>query len=325
MALDGSIQRPFGNPANYLDPELATYKNIPPYWGRCVMMVSNIMAGRYLCSRHRYTQCPGWRVPSVPDGPDYFAYHIGFWCTDEFDRLVQLCQPAWHALGRPARCRVSNDRQSVRYWTRIAHPDTLQVLFALLALVIGLRHSDRGDFASLAALGLMCGFVQGAKAGGPGPCRWHSCRCSGACRRPIISSTAVKSLLGRGMFLGSGVVFGYFVSTPYAFPDPYLFRSYRLLWNIQGLGASTDGPFGRVTIPTWVQAIYAHIGPLATALASVAIVRSSSRLSCPAELPRFARRPVGRLAIRLVCRLREILDYSRLYGACDRTCNTIGL
>jgi hypothetical protein len=33
QALDGTIAKPFGNPANYLDPTGKAYKQVPAYWG----------------------------------------------------------------------------------------------------------------------------------------------------------------------------------------------------------------------------------------------------------------------------------------------------
>ena len=111
-------------------------------------------------------------------------------------------------------------------WTRMAHPDTLQVLFALFGLVIGLRHAERGDLASLAALGLMCGFVQGAKAGGPWTVPMAFLALLWGLQAAGHKFSAVKPLLGRCVVLGAAALFGYFVSTPYAFTDPYLLRSY---------------------------------------------------------------------------------------------------
>jgi hypothetical protein len=160
-------------------------------------------------------------------------------------------------------------------WTRMAHPDTLQVLFAVLALVIGLQHADRGDLASLAALGLMCGFVQGAKAGGSWTVPMAFLSLLWGMQAAEHKFYELKPLVGRCVVLGSGALFGYFISTPYAFLDPYLFRSYWLLWNIQGLAGSTDGPFGRITFGTWVQAIYAHSSRLRTKKKGLGVKRRS--------------------------------------------------
>ena len=53
------------------------------------------------------------------------------------------------------------------YYTNIIHPDTLQLGFGLLTLLIATRHAEDGKRASLIALGLLSGLVQGTKAGGP--------------------------------------------------------------------------------------------------------------------------------------------------------------
>jgi 4-amino-4-deoxy-L-arabinose transferase-like glycosyltransferase len=276
MALDGSIQRPFGNPANYLDPELAAHKRIPPYWG--ALRYDGII---YYGGAVFMLATPVYAVARLLGCPPFPTVPIILRIVSVVGGLLSLIvlynfavRNGMRWAGLLASVYLMTDYQ-FGMWARMAHPDTLQVLFALFALVIGLRHAERGDLASLAALGLMCGFVQGAKSGGPWTVPMAFLALLWGLQAASHKFSAVKPLLGRCMVLGAAALFGYFVSTPYAFTDPYLLRSFSSMWQIQGLGASTDGPFGRVTISTWVQAIYAHIGPLAAALAGVAMVRSA--------------------------------------------------
>ena len=276
MALDGSIQRPFGNPANYFDSELAAHKSIPPYWG--ALRYDGIIyygGALFMLSTPVYAVARLLGLPPFPTVPIILRIVSvvgGLLSVIVLYNFAVRNGMRW--AGLLASVYLMTDYQ-FGMWTRMAHPDTLQVLFALFGLVIGLRHAERGDLASLAALGLMCGFVQGAKAGGPWTVPMAFLALLWGLQAAGHNIAALKPLLGRCMVLGAAALFGYFVSTPYAFTDPYLLRSLWSTWHIQGLGASTDGPFGRVTTSTWVQAIYAHIGPLAAALAGVAMVRSA--------------------------------------------------
>ena len=49
------------------------------------------------------------------------------------------------------------------YYATNIHPDTLQLLFGLLAFVAAVLHVRDGERASLMAFGLFCGFVQASK------------------------------------------------------------------------------------------------------------------------------------------------------------------
>ena len=168
MALDGSIQRPFGNPANYFDPELAAHKSIPPYWG--ALRYDGIIyygGAVFMLATPVYAVARLLGFPPFPTGP------IILRIVSVVGGLLSLIvlynfavRNGMRWAGLLASVYLMTDYQ-FGMWTRMAHPDTLQVLFALFGLVIGLRHAERGDLASLAALGLMCGFVQGAKSGGP--------------------------------------------------------------------------------------------------------------------------------------------------------------
>src|SRR3712207_7327286 len=73
-------------------------------------------------------------------------------------------------------------------------------------------------------------------------------------RRPPRSTLFPYTTLFR-----SSTLFGWFVSTPYAFLDPYYFDALRALWSIQGVSAA-EGPFGAITLWSWAVATYEYIG-----------------------------------------------------------------
>jgi hypothetical protein len=74
-------------------------------------------------------------------------------------------------------------------------------------------------------------------------------------------------ILGRFALLGGASLVGYFISTPYAFLDPYLFRSVVSEWSVV-----RSTPYGVVTIWSWVIGIWADIGSVAAAFAASAVV-----------------------------------------------------
>ena len=106
----------------------------------------------------------------------------------------------------------------------------------------------------------MCGFVQGAKLGGPWTVPMGLLALGWGVQAAGHRLRDLRIAIKRVALLGSTAVLGYVVSTPYAFMDPYLFRGFFSAWQLQGLGAAADGPFGRVTLWTWIEAVYSISG-----------------------------------------------------------------
>ena len=225
-------------------PELAADKSIPPYWG--TLRYDGII---YYGGAVFMLATPVYAVARLLGFPPFPTVPIILRIVSVVGGLLSLLvlynfavRNGMRWAGLLASIYLMTDYQ-FGMWTRMAHPDTLQVLFALFGLVIGLRHAERGDLASLAALGLMCGFVQGAKSGGPWTVPMAFLALLWGLQAAGHKFSAVKPMLGRCMVLGAAALFGYFVSTPYAFTDPYLLRSF---WSCGASRASVPRPTVRL-------------------------------------------------------------------------------
>ena len=227
MALEATLAKPFGNPSNYFDLKSKAYNNIPPYWGHLRSGYDNIVyygGSVFALATPVYAAARLAGLPPFPTAP-LILKSISF--VAALLSLVLLYNFAsrfgMRLAGVLAVIYLMTDTQ-FGWFTKVSHPDTLQLLLALAALAIAVRHAERGDWPSLAALGLMCGFVQGAKVGGPWTvpmgllALWWGVQATGH----RLSDLTI--LAKRVALLGSTALLGYVVSTPYAFMDPYLFR-----------------------------------------------------------------------------------------------------
>ena len=276
MALEATLAKPYGNPSNYFDPKASAHEHIPPHWGHLRYGYDNIVyygGSVFALATPVYAAARFVGLPPFPTAP-IILRSISF--LGALLSLIVLynfaSRSGMRLAGLLAAIYLMTDDQ-FGLFTRVSHPDTLQLLLALLALVIAARHTERGDWPSLAAVGLMCGFVQGAKFGGPWTVPMGLLALGWGIQAAGHQLRDWKVTTKRLTLLGSTALLGYVVSTPYAFMDPYLFKTYASAWFFQGLGAASDGPFGRVNLWTWVEAIYGHIGPLATILVVAALAR----------------------------------------------------
>lgn len=271
MALDGMLAKPYGNPANYLNPIGSAHKEIPAYWGH--LRYDNIT---YYGGALFAVAMPVYAVARLAGLPAFPTAPIILRAITVLAALMSLvvlynfaAQHASRWAGLLASLYLLTD-SFFFYYTTVIHPDTLQMLLALIALAVAVRHARDGDLPSLGALGLLCGFVQGAKVGGPWTvpmaalALWWGLGASGA-------GLKLKPVAARVGLLGWGALLGYFLSTPYLFTNPYLYRTFKNAWQAQGVGS--DSPFGQVTLWTWTTATYDHIGPLAAALVALGLVR----------------------------------------------------
>jgi len=276
MALDATLAKPFGNPSNYFDPNAEAYDNIPSYWGHLRHSYDNIIyygGAVFALATPIYAAARFVGLPPFPTAP-IILKSISF--LGGLLSLIVLYNFAsrfgMRLAGLLAAVYLMTDTQ-FGYYTRISHPDTLQLLLALFALAIAVRHSERGDWPSLAALGLMCGFVQGAKAGGPWTVPMSLLALGWGVQAAGHRLSDLSITTERVVLLGATGILGYVVSTPYAFMDPYLFRALASAWQYERLSGASEGPFGRVTMWTWIEAVYAHNGPLAAILVIAALAR----------------------------------------------------
>ena len=163
-----------------------------------------------------------------------------------------------------------------RFYATIIHPDTLQLLVALVVLVLAVRHTEEGDLASLLAAGLFAGVFHGVKFGGPWIIPmlvlamywgWKADSRKTSGNRPI--GPATRLLCVAGAF---GV--GFFLSTPYALiPSNYYWKALKKI-HLE-LSVSSVSP---VNFWSWIGAIIEHrgIGPAMTMFVTVCTVIVSS-------------------------------------------------
>ena len=276
MALEATLAKPYGNPSNYFDPKASAHEHIPPHWGHLRYGYDNIV---YYGGSVFALATPVYAVARLVGLPPFPTAPIILKSISFLGALLSLIvlynfasRSGMRLAGLLAAIYLMTDDQ-FGLFTRVSHPDTLQLLLALLALAIAVRHTERGDWPSLAAVGLMCGFVQGAKFGGPWTVPMGLLALGWGMQAAGHQLRDWKVTTQRLTMLGSTALLGYVVSTPYAFMDPYLFKAYASAWFFQGLGAASDGPFGRVNLWTWIEAIYGHIGLLATILVVAALAR----------------------------------------------------
>jgi len=272
MALDGTIAKPFGNPANYLDPKAEAYNKVPAYWG--TLRYANIVyygGVMFDIALPFYATARLIGLPAFPTAPIILRTISTLAALMSLLFVYNFGRKHAGVIVGVLSCLVLLTDNYFIYYTTIIHPDTLQIYFGLLALGVALRHSNDGLCSSLAGLGLICGVVQGTKFGGPwtvpmaiaalfvgiraaGPPEWNKKFI--ALRVAILSGTAVVGWLG---------------TNPYAVITGYYFDSWVTTWQIVG---TSGGPFGTVSFWDWIVAIYGYIGPLGSALALAGLMRA---------------------------------------------------
>jgi hypothetical protein len=272
LALDGMLEEPYGNPANFLDLTAPAYKKIPPEWGYFRYPGITYYGGAmYQLAAPAYA---GLRAIGAPTFPTVVIVLRILTTLAGLLSLIVLYNLGCRFATRPAAIMAVLFLMADPYFTAFTlmiHPDLLQVLFGLFALALAIRHSKRGDLPSLAALGIACGFVQGAKMGGP----WTVPMAALAAWWGL-QSAGLRLTLGRGIVaivvLGAASLVGLFVTTPYAFIGHYYLDQVRATWQLQGTTAE-EGPFGVITIWSWTKELYAYMGPLGAVLCGLAVGR----------------------------------------------------
>lgn len=272
LALEGTLHRPYGNPANFLDPSSHAYQEIPPDWGGVRY------PGLFYYGGAMYTLATpiyaGLRLVGAPPFPTGVIVLRAITLGAALLSLIVLYNFARRlgskVAGILAVLFLAADPYFVFYTINI-HPDLLQVLFGLLALGLAIRHSERGDLASLAGLGLACGFVQGTKFGGAWTVPMAALALWWGIAAARLRVVDWAGSLPRVAILGASALVGWIVTTPYLF-DVYYAKATIDMLLTQGPNA-TEGPFGRVTMLTWLGRIYEHMNMLALVLCALAVGR----------------------------------------------------
>jgi hypothetical protein len=160
------------------------------------------------------------------------------------------------------------------YYSSIIHPDSTLLCLAILAVHIAIRHAERGDLASLGAMGFAAGLAQGTKVAGPWlvPMAflatywgWQRCHATSTYER-------AGSLAYRLAFLGAASLLAYFVSTPYAFTDSYYRDSLVECW-----AAFSAAPLGSVTALSWFEGTCDHLTIIVASLMGLGLLSAMIR------------------------------------------------
>ena len=272
LALDGTIAKPFGNPANYLDPTAEAFKKIPAYWG--TLRYDNIIyygAVTFDIALPFYATARLVGLPAFPTAPIILRTISMLAALMSLLFVYNFGKKHAGVVVGILSCFVLLTDANFLVYTTIIHPDALQIYFGLLALGLALRHSSDGLLSSLAALGLMCGLVQGTKFGGA----WTVPLATTALLMGIRATGAHewdKKVVGqRVAVLGAAALAGWLGTNPYAVLTPYYFQSWITQWRLVG---SSGGPLGTFTFWDWIKAIYDYVGPLGSVLAVAGLLHA---------------------------------------------------
>lgn len=283
LALEATQFPPYGNPANFFDSSQPSYKRIPSHWGSLRYGDISYYGGAlYQIAAPIYSVLKAVGLPEFPTAPIVL-------------RMVSLLAGLGsliviYNIGRLRGLRIAGFLgclyvicdANFNYYASIVHPDMLQMFFGVLAFVFAARHASIGRLSSLVAFGVLAGLVQGTKVGGP----WLvpigvaillfgvSAAREAASPADIVGSH-LSMLLSRAIWMAASAMMGYFISTPYAFIDPYYFKS---LINTLGM-VNADHLNQNVTLWTWLGALYQHVGLGSAVAAGLVTVRILWQLS----------------------------------------------
>jgi hypothetical protein len=283
MALDGMLERPYGNPANYLDPERIASTGIPAYWLNLRYDKITYYGGAtFQLAFPFYAVLRAVGAPPFPTAPSIL-------------RLISLLAAAGSlvVIYNIARLRGSRIAGVVAaayilldpyfaYYASIVHPDALQMFLGLLAFAFAACHARDGGLGSLVMLGVFCGLVQGTKLGGP----WLIPMAFAALAfgmKQYAAASAADTTFGRGIvagggrlaLLGAASVAAYFVSTPYGFVDRYYLDSTLALFGIHTANTLQTN----VNIASWAWALLDHAGCVAAGLVLLTMLRAARSIS----------------------------------------------
>jgi hypothetical protein len=245
MALDGTIAKPFGNPANYLDPTAGAYNKVPAYWG--TLRYANIIyygGVMFDIALPFYATARLIGLPAFPTAPIILRTIATLAALMSLLFVYNFGRKHAGVIVGVLSCLVLLTDSNFIYYTTIIHPDTLQIYFGLLALGLALRHSNDGLSSSLAGLGLMCGVVQGTKFGGPWTVPMAIAALFLGIRAAGLPEWNIKVIVHRVAILGGAAVVGWIGTNPYAVITGYYFNSWVAQWRIVG---ASGGPFGTVS------------------------------------------------------------------------------
>ena len=244
---------------------------IPEHWGSIRYGETFYYGGAYfLLAAPIYAVLRAADLPAFPTGPILLrciSVIAGVWS------LVLLYNFGAARLGKLpaiAGCLFLLSDSFFVYYTSIIHPDTLQLFFGLLALIVAIKHVETASNASLFALGLLAGVIQGTKVGGPWlmPMTILAIWWGFGRRREGIGISGLVNSLVKGMTIcGVGGLFGWFLSTPYAFLGSWYFDTLFAVW-----GMVSESHLQEVSISHWVGALARYWGAVYVAIVALGLI-----------------------------------------------------
>lgn len=301
MALDGMRDVPYGDPFNFvLAP--AKGKQLPPYWSKINYAgVGYYYGGVYMgLAFLAYAPLQALGLPPFPTAPiilrtlSLMAGLLALMVIYNFGR---------RHIGRigasVAAVVLLTDHYFI-YYSTIIHPDSSQLMLAMLGLVLAVRHLRSGDLESLGALALISGLVQGTKLGGP----WLIPMVALVAMKGVVvdrgglfTPQAVGELIKRGLLLFTISLGTYFISTPYAFLSADFFRMTNIV-----LGLMSQNWLTPTNALSWISGLWTNFGPVIMTMALIAVL-----LVCIDAIRGSVRWP---MLVLLVLGLSQLLWYS---------------
>lgn len=283
MALEATIRWPYGNPGNYFDSDRPrTFNTLPAHWGS--LRYDSIFyygGSSFQIAFPFYATARLLGLPAFPTGP------IILRCISLFAALAAMIilynvakERGSRAVGALSFVYLMTD-PDLLYYVLYIHPDTLQMLFGLCALLLGVAHVGDGRRLSLFAFGIFCGIVQGTKVGGPwlGPVALLTVWLGFQVSRGRLDAAGIRwlgsfdtaELLQRVAILVGAIMFGYFISTPYAFIDGYYLKA--LFNTLQMVNTDHLQQKEKITLMIWVRSVFEKIGWIGVAFIAAILIR----------------------------------------------------
>jgi hypothetical protein len=268
MGLEAMLEPPYGNPGAYFDPKNPASQRIPEHWRDMSYPYITYYGGAlFELAFPSYALLRAVGAPPFPTGPIVLRVLTLLAGLLSLIVLYNFAKDRGSRLaGLLAAAFLASDAAFI-YYANYIHPDTLQMLFGLLAFLLAVRHARDGETSSLIALGLFCGLVQGAKSGVPWTvpmallALWLGAR-----------THSVAQLARRVGLLAAAALAAFFVSTPYAFVDTYYARAMRLAYG--AVSRNAVDPTHPVTVLSWGRALVEYLGPVAVVLVLAAAARA---------------------------------------------------
>lgn len=274
MALEATLVPPYGNPGTYFDPLDPASADIPGHWGeKTYPNITYYGGAMFDLAFPVYAILRAVGLPPFPTGPIVLRTLTLLAGLVSLILLYNVAKRRGSRLaGMLAAAFVASDASFI-YYANFIHPDTLQMLFGLLAFILAVTHARDGGRASLLALGLACGLVQGAKSGGAWtiPMALVAVWLGARVHAVGLDARLARMLTSRLVLLGGAALVAFFVSTPYAFLDSYYARSMRIAY---GNVTQNTLQLEEISLRTWAETLYEYVGPIAAVLVAMTVARA---------------------------------------------------